>query len=54
MNPNDFVRPDLTHEFRREQNRRQLRAGGAAFVCGLISGVLLLLTVLLAVHAVTH
>lgn len=54
MNPDDFLKLDLTHEFRREQNRRQLREGRAAFVCGLISGVLLLLTVALAVHAVTH
>ncbi len=45
---------DLTHEFRREQNRRKLRANSEAFVCGLLSGVFLLLTVFLAVYLVTH
>jgi len=54
MNPNDFHRLDLTHEFRREQNRRQLREGRAAFVCGLLSGVFILLTVFLVVYVVTH
>jgi hypothetical protein len=45
---------DLTHEFRREQNRRKLHAKADAFVAGLLTGTLMVLVVLLAIHLLTR
>lgn len=49
-----YIGLDLTHEFRREQNRRKLREGRAAFVCGLMSGMLILGALFLVVHVLTR
>jgi hypothetical protein len=49
-----FIELDLTHEFRREQNRRKLRANADAFVAGLLTGTLMVLVVFLIIHLITR